>query len=354
MLSKGLKVYSLEKPSVLISSLLVSFVLIFGVACFVAYNVYNNAIHHTIRSNETRANLFAKIILEHQRAAVGVIRSYANRPLLVDSVKRKDFGKAVGHLANLVENNSEIERAFITDPGGILWADFPIFKGSLYQNLSDTDWYQGVSKKWNPYISTLYKSIVGEKNLAVTVCIPIRDEKDKVIGILSGTQTTDFFKKIVSEIGLDDGAKMTLIDQEGHIIYGSRFPYTKEVIRYPSFEFVGRAMKGEKGDIKIRDSSDGERAKYVSFSPVQGMGWSVIVEKARSEVFQSVFPYVILIAVISLLIFIVVALSLVHLRGRQKQTAALGESENRLRALCVSTPRGAGKRKATGCQRSPR
>jgi signal transduction histidine kinase len=107
----------------------------------------------------------------------------------------------------------------------------------------------------------------------------------------------------------------------------------KEVIGYPSFEFVGRAMKGEKGDIKIRDSSDGERVKYVSFSPVQGMGWSVIVEKARSEVFQSVLSYLILIAVISLLIFIVVTLSLVHLRGRQKQMAALGESENRLRVL---------------------
>jgi signal transduction histidine kinase len=71
----------------------------------------------------------------------------------------------------------------------------------------------------------------------------------------------------------------------------------------------------------------------VSFAPVQGMGWSVIVEKARNEVFQSVSPYLILIAVISLLIFIVVALSLVYLRERHRQMAALGESENRLRVL---------------------
>jgi signal transduction histidine kinase len=50
-------------------------------------------------------------------------------------------------------------------------------------------------------------------------------------------------------------------------------------------------------------------------------------------VFQSGFPYLILITVISLLIFIVVALSLVYSRERHKQMAALGESENRLRAL---------------------
>lgn len=333
MLSKGPKVYSLEKPSVFISSLVVSFVLIFGVACLVAYNTYKTAINHTIRSNETRVNLFAKIILEHQRAAIGIIRSYGSRPLLVDSVKRRDFEEAVRHLTSLVKNNPEIEMAFITDPGGTLWANFPIFKEALSQNLSYRDWYKGVSKEWNPYVSTIYKLIVGEKDLAVAVCSPIRDEKGKVIGILAAAQTTGFFKKIVSEIGLDVDAKITMIDQEGHIIYSNRFPYRKEVIGYPSVEFVGRAMKGEKGDVEIRDSFDGDRVKYVSFAPVQGIGWSVIVEKSKSQVFQSAFLYLILIVVISLLIFMVVALSLVYLRERHKQMTALRESENRLRIL---------------------
>ncbi|MGA2315100.1 MAG: cache domain-containing protein [Thermodesulfobacteriota bacterium] len=330
---KSLKVYSLEKPSVFISSLLISFVFIFGVACWVAYKTYNTAINHTIRSNKIRATLFAKIILEHQRAAIGVIRSYGSRRLLVDSVKRKDFEEAVRHLTSLVKDNPEIEMVFITDPGGTLWANFPIYKEAFNQNLSYRDWYKGVSKEWKAYVSSVYIMIVGEKDLAVSVCSPIRDEKGKVIGILAGVQTTGFFKRIVSEIGLGIDAKITLIDQEGHIIFSNRFPYKKEVIDYPSFEFVKKAMEGEKGDVKIQDSSDGNRVKYVTFTPVQGIGWSVIVEKARGEVFQSVFPYFILIAIISLLIFMVVALSLVYLRGRHKQMAALKESENRLRVL---------------------
>jgi signal transduction histidine kinase len=335
LLSKSLKVYSLEKPSVLILSLLVSFVLIFGVACLAGYSTYNTAINHTIRSNETRANLFAKIMIEHQRVAMGVIRSYGSRPLLVDSVKRKDVEEAVRHLTSLVKNNPEIEMAFVTDPGGTLWANFPVLTEALYQNLSYRDWYKGVSKEWKPYVSPIYKLDVGEKELAVSVCSPIHDEKGKVIGILSATQTTVFFKKIVSETGLDADAKITLIDQEGHIIFSNRFPYRKEVIDYPPFEFVGRAMKGEEGNIKIRDSSDGDRVKYVSFAPVQGIGWSVIVEKARNEVFQSVFSYLTLMAIISLLIFIVVALSLVYLRERHRQMVTLGESENRLRVLAA-------------------
>ena len=284
MSSKSQRVYSLEKPSVFALALLVSFVFVFGVACLIAYNTYNNAINHTIRSNETRANLMAKIILEHQRAAIGVIRSYGNRPLLVDSVKRKDFEEVVSHLTSLVKNNPEIEMTFITDPGGTLWANFPIFKEAFNQNLSYRDWYKGVIKEWRPYVSSVYKMIVGEKDLAVAVCSPIRDEKGKVIGILAAAQTTGFFKKIVNETGLDVDAKITLIDQEGHIIYSNRFPYKKEVVDYPSFEFVKKAMQGEKGDVEIRDSSDGNRIKYVSFAPIQGIGWSVIVEKGKSEV----------------------------------------------------------------------
>jgi signal transduction histidine kinase len=327
------RVYSVKGSFTFLLGLFVSFIIIFGLACSVAYNTYNNAINFTIRSNETRANLLAKIILEHQRAAIGVIRSYAQRPLLVDSVKKKDFEKAIIHLASLVKNNPEIELTFITDPGGILWVNFPVFKEALNQNLSYRDWYKGVSKEWMPYVSSVYKMIVGEKDLAVAVCSPIRDEKDRVIGILAVAQTTGFFKKIIGEIGLDLDATMTLIDQEGHIIFSNRFPYKREVIDYPSSEFLRNAMKGKKGDIKIRDSSDENRVKYVSFTPIQGIGWSVIVEKAGSEVFRSVFPYLILNAVISLLAFMVVVLSLVYLRDKYKQMAVLRESENRLRDL---------------------
>lgn len=118
----------IQKPSAFRSSVLVSFIVIFGVACAVAYHDYNDTINYAVHSIETRANLLAKIILERQRAAIGVIRSYGSRPLLVDSVKKKDFEEAVSHLTSLVEDNPEIGIAFITDSGGTLWANFPFLR----------------------------------------------------------------------------------------------------------------------------------------------------------------------------------------------------------------------------------
>jgi signal transduction histidine kinase len=122
-------------------------------------------------------------------------------------------------------------------------------------------------------------------------------------------------------LGVD--TKITLIDQEGHIIYTNRFPYKKEVVDYPSFEFTKKAMGGEKGNVEIRDPSDGDKIKYVSFAPIQGIGWSVIVEKAKSEVLQSEFTDLLQTGIISLLAFTVVFLGLVYLRGKFRQMAAL-------------------------------
>jgi signal transduction histidine kinase len=330
---KSAKSYSLEKPSVFASALFVSFIIIIGVAGLVAYNTYTTAINHTIQSNQTKANLLAKVVLEHQRAAIGVIRSYGNRPLLVDSVKRKDLDGAVSHLTSLVKSNPEVQAGFITDPGGTLWANFPMDKEGFNQNLSYRDWYKGVSKEWGPYVSGIYKMIVLEKDLAVAVCSPVLDEKGKPTGILCAAQTTDFFGKIVSEVGLDGDAKITLIDQEGHIIYSNRFPYTKEVIDYPAFDFKRKVMQGEKGNTEIRDVSDANRIKYVSFEPIQGIGWSVIVEKGKSQVIRSAFPYFILIFAVTLLILVFIMFSLLYLRGRHKQINVLRESEGRLQRL---------------------
>ena len=319
----SLKSHFLKKPSAFVLCLLVSFVSIFGIACLIAYNSYRIASQNAVHSNETSANLLAKLILEHQRVVIDVVGSYGSRPLLVDAVKTKDSDSAIGHLSNLVKNNPEIEMAFISRANGTLFVNFPTFRETFNLNLSDKDWYKGVSKRWTPYVSSVYKLIVGEKELAVSVCSPIRDEKGKVIGILGATQSTVFFKNLFKEIGLDVDTKVTLIDHKGHIIYTNRFAYAREVIAYPSFEFVKRGLEGEKGNVEIQDSSDENKGKYISYSPIEGIGWLVIIEKEKKDLLRSQSPYLSLIGATSLSIFIVAVLFLMYLRARYGQLVAL-------------------------------
>ncbi|MBP1742229.1 MAG: hypothetical protein H6Q48_4522 [Deltaproteobacteria bacterium] len=319
MPAKGEKVYLLEKRPAFLVSLLISFVVIFGLAYVVAYQSYTKAIDATIRSNETRATLLAKLILEHQRAALGVLQSYADRPSLVDTVKRRDFEEALKHLIDLAKSNPEMDWPFIANPDSTVWVNYPVDRQVMNKDLSQRDWYKGVSKAWKPYISSVYKLIVGEKDLAVAVAAPIRGEEGKVIGVLATAQGTAFFRKIITEVGFNLDATITLIDQEGQIIYSNGFSYTKEVISYPPLEFVGKALKGEKGEVEVRDAADRGRIKYVSFAPIEGIGWSIIVEKSRSEVLRSETSSFALIGLIAFLTYGFAVLLLVHLRQRHRQ-----------------------------------
>ena len=320
---KGQELHPLERRSAFAVSLVLSFVIILGVACVVAYQDYMKAINATIHSNETRATLLAKLIMEHQRAAIGVLESYADRPELVHAVKNKDFEGTLKHIIEMVKRNPEMDWPFLSNPDSTIWVNYPVDRQVMNKDLSYRDWYRGVSKEWKPYISSVYKLIVGEKDLAVAISVPIFDEKRKVIGILATAQSTAFFQKVLNEVGLNDNAKVTLIDQEGHIVFSNGFPYRKEIISYPALEFIRKALTGEKGNTKVRYFSDGARISYVSFVPLDEIGWSVIVEKTRGEVLRSETPQFALIGVISLLFYGVVALTLVHLRERHRQIKEL-------------------------------
>jgi PAS domain S-box-containing protein len=307
----------------LLLGLLLSFLIVFGGTCIVAYQSYTKAIDATIRSNETRATLLSKLILEHQRAAIGVLQSYADRPLLKDSIKKRNFEGTRRHLIDLVKHNPEMDWPFLSNPDSTVWVNYPVDRQVMNKDLSYRDWYKGVSKEWKPYISSVYKLIVGKKDLAVAVSAPIFDQKGKVIGILSTAQSTAFFKKIISDVGLNVDAKITLIDQEGHIIYSNGSPEAKDIVAYPSLELVRKATTGEKGNGEVSDAPEKGGINYVSFAPIEGIGWSIIVEKRKSEVLRSETSHFVLIGVIALLIYGFAALSLVHLTQRHSQVKEL-------------------------------
>jgi signal transduction histidine kinase len=290
------------------------FIIIFGLAFKIANDHYKDAINQTISENRSTANLLSVILQEGQKAAIGIIQSYGSRRMLINAVKKKDLSAVMKDLTDLKSNNPEIDMAIIADKKGTLWANFPIYKESHGKNFSHRDWYKGVSKEWRPYVSSVYRRVVAEKDLAVLVCAPIFDEKGSVIGILGASQRTVFLGNIIEGIGLDPDTIITLIDQEGNIIYSNRFPYEKEIINYPFFTSLKKNLQKEKGDLEIRDPPEGDRLRYTSFAAIKGMGWSVIVEKGRKEVFKSESGYFIQVAIISLLLFMLITSSLVYFR----------------------------------------
>jgi PAS domain S-box-containing protein len=326
-LFEGKKLYA-----VMIASL---FVVTFFITVHIIRNHYQYVVKNTIDGNKLKARFLSSLLYEHQKAAISILESYAQRLLLIDAVKKKDFHRALYHLKSLSEHHSEIDALVLYDQYGTIWANYPVSKEGFGKNLAYRDWYKGVSKKWRPYISSVYRLIVLEKGLAVAVSVPVFDRKGKVIGILSSAQRTAFLDTFIKDNIIDPEKNITLLDQEGNIIFSNAVPYQEKITKYPDAHVLEKALAGVFIDMEIAHAKEKGSISYVSIAPVRGIGWSVIVGQEKNAILKSLYRYFSLSAVAGVVIFLFLTVSLLYFRReyRYRKTKELQESEERLRTI---------------------
>lgn len=78
-----------------------------------------------------------------------------------------------------------VERVFLADPAGTLMVDIPELGGNVRgENFAYRDWYQGVSKQWQPYISPVYRRTAVPQRNIFSVSLPVRNTDEQILGIL--------------------------------------------------------------------------------------------------------------------------------------------------------------------------
>jgi len=314
----------------------------FFITLHIIRNHYQHVFRNVITENTLTANLLSTLLYEHQKAATSILESYARRPLFIDAVKKKDFHRAIYHLKSLSEHHTETDALFITDQSGTIWANYPVSKESYGKNLAYRDWYKGVSKKWRPYISTVFRLIVLEKDLAVALSVPVFDRKGKVIGILGSTQRTLFLATFIKENTIDPRKSIALLDQEGNIIFSNALPYQEKITKYPDAHVLEKAGAEVVTDMEIADAKEKGSISYVSIAPVRGIGWSVIVGQEKNAILKSLYGYFIRSAVAGFVIFLFLTVSLLYFRREYKyrKTKELLQAEEKYRNIFENTVEG--------------
>ncbi len=288
------------KDYVLIIS--VSFFLIFATGFIRSYQIFRGSVRGAVKENGRSAYFLSELILEHQRAAIGIIQGYANRPLVIDAAKRNDFKTIGRHLKELKNSAPEIDMVFFADKEGTLRANYPEFQATHGKNFSSADWYRGVSKEWKPYVSTIFRRIIAEKDHAVAICCPVFDEKGNTLGIIATTQRVLFLGNVIQKVKVHQDIKITLLDQVGQVIFSDKIPYKGEIILYPYFGSLEEAVQKGERDIEIEEPSDGGRVNYLSVVPIAEMGWWLLAEKGKADIFKEDIRAFLPIGVISLLL----------------------------------------------------
>ena len=307
------------------------FLVFSGITASLIYQHLETTKEHVLNSDKITATLLASVLSEHQKALIGVLRSYAARPLFIDAVKQKNVAAARWHLADL-KNNHNVDLMFVTDPKGVLWLNHPIFPDALGKDLSHRDWYKGVSAHWKPYVSEVFPLIVADRPLAAAVCVPIFDRQRKVIGILASSERLQYMAGTIELVPFSPYTSVSIVDRVGHILYSNRSPYRGKVIAYPRFPMIVQA--GIERRQQFEDSNHEDVGKiYLSIDPVGDSGWTIVIERRQADIYHSEFPRTAEIGVTAFLLFVLFTLSLGYIRRALllRKTGELLQAEISLR-----------------------
>ncbi len=300
---------------------------------------YRHEITNTVRDNRLSAKLVSSLIDEHQRATIGILESYAQRPLLKIAMKERDFDEVVGHLQTLRRDHPELDALFITDKRGILWAIYPMDRSTYGKNLASSDWYKGLSRDWKRHVSSLCRPVVLRKGPAFAIVIPVTDGRGNIVGILGAAQRASFFASLIRSNPIEPGKTISLLDQEGNILFSSAFPYEKKITTWPDSGSLKKALAGETADTEMTDMET-QGLSYISIAPIREIGWSVIVGQKRSAVLKPLYGYFILSGITGLGIFLLLSLGLLFFRREYefRKTQELRKAEEKYIKTFQSNP----------------
>jgi len=308
------------------------FVFICAAALIMSHRDFEAARRHALDTDKTTANLVAALLHEHNQATLGLLQSYARRPLFVDAVRRRDVQSVSMHLADL-KKNAEIDLTFVTDPSGRLWANFPVYPEAVGSDLSHRDWYLGVRYRWQPYVSNVFKLIVGEQALAVAMAVPVFDGDERVVGILTCSQRLRFLEKAIQHVPLDRYMTVSVIDRMGQMLYSNKEPYQGKTIVHRRFPLIESVLESATHQIENDARRQGGDREYITASPVGDCGWTVISERPLKYIYRSALDQFVETGIISILLFLLFVFFLSYLRRLflHRKTRELLETEMKLR-----------------------
>lgn len=240
----------------------------------------------TLSRRETVAHLAGIVVHARLERLVDLGVSLATRVRFAQLVSEGRWSEAVTIMKSIPQLYPYVERLFLTDPSGLLMADTPHLPGGVGQSFAHRDWYQGVSRGWQPYVSDVYRrSALPQKDL-VAAAVPVRDGRGRVKGILVLQVPLDALGDWTQVVELGEGGSVSIVDRIGRIVAARGVHVERDADNLSTFEPARAALDGSRG-VGIFDSSAAREPMLVAFEPVPRYGWAVLVEQPSRVAFAA-------------------------------------------------------------------
>jgi PAS domain S-box-containing protein len=232
-----------------------------------------------------RAETLASLVGRELEHAQTVLISVEERNLFRAAWRLRDLKALARHLEDILALDKSLLFASVYELDGTLKAIAPPDR-IVGWNFAYRDWYRGVTRRKQPYISEVYSTAAGANPLVVAVVVPIQGLAGEPIGLLMAAYTLETLTEKLRSLHLGDGAYVA--DQRGVVAAATDLASLGKSLP-ASLETPTRAsMGGEAGSTRVPGAGDDW---LVGYAPVSELGWVVVYPRRVAE---SVRPAILL------------------------------------------------------------
>jgi PAS domain S-box-containing protein len=278
------------------------------------------------------AKLGATALDEYVRGVSAYADAYSRNPALLEGVRRNDEQRVRQVLAELVQHNPRVDRAFVTDPKGIEWGGYPYESAVLGLSFAYRDWYRGVTRQESTYVSAAYERAAGRQERTIAVATPLRPGPGAADGYLVLQMLASSLEHRLESAAPAGFGRVIVLDREHSVIVqvGPRGP------EEPSPQIASRVPCPPSGRIVTQVELQGERY-LVAAAAAPSLGGCVLAVRdlrvavaAATTLSRVVYALAFAIAFL-LAVFVQTLLARRGRRIEEQAATSLRESERRFR-----------------------
>lgn len=234
----------------------------------------------------TVAHLAAAMVEERFDRIIDIGKSLAGRQMVRQAIQQGKWDDAMAHAKSVAELPF-IDLAYLADAEGVVYGLEPRpanYADIIGKNYAYRDWYQGVSAKWEPYVSEVYKRASVPNYNVISVVVPIKDENEKPIGILGFTVRAESFLEWKESMDVGRDGIMYFVDRKGRLISHSSFSPEEDIVDFSSVPVVQKVLR-EEGGVEITFNPIENEERVSAYEPVHRYGFGVVTAQPIASAF---------------------------------------------------------------------
>ncbi len=249
----------------------------------VSYTILTRTLESKIqRDRQTFVQLIAHLVGDDLHRSGAIVSYYQSYPPVARIFTARYPDQAAKRwLQNTYFSHPQIDGMFITTADGRLIASIPDEPGMILNDRISRSWIEQASRKEQYYYISPIHARSSDNRLTTDLVGAIRGPDDKTIGFIGVSVLVERIGRRLSTIDLADQARCQIIDQNGAALFSDNFEPNRKPVSPDTRTLIRDMPSGKVGHLE-------REAKLYAFAPVEGTGWTTVVEQPRAVAYKPV------------------------------------------------------------------